>query len=307
LLLSLCSVWGGEVGLGERCGPSATRTAYSQAAAEVYAKPAHQVLAQPLDRGAHLCIAAVYRSDAKMDTLKHSGGKTDDISPTFPIPPVELVQHAADILPSYGNPTFVEKWRAATAVFKGLYRDLFADDELREARKIAFAAIGATRGLDPDAEITLPGAIGTAPQAVDISRLLLLRWNGGAPPFQIELAEASMRQRVVETSERNARLDLGAYPRGAYTLTFAAKNDVRLSLPLNLVAPVDVPLAPGIEAAQDPEARELVEAVWLLARAPITWRLEALSRLELLAKDKDNIVAQAIVEPAPSPEGDKGQ
>jgi hypothetical protein len=199
-----------------------------------------------------------------------------------------------------------ERSRAADAVFQALLKDLFPDRDSRKQQEIALAAIGATRGLDPDAEISLPGAIGTAPEAVDISRPLLLRWNGGAAPFQIELAEARIGQRVVETSERNTRLDLSAYPRGAaYTLTISGKNDVRLSLPLSLVAPADVPLAPGIDAAQDPEARELVEAVWLLSRTPIMWRLEALSRLELLAREHDNIVAQAIVEPAPSADGER--
>jgi hypothetical protein len=194
---------------------------------------------------------------------------------------------------------------AAYAVFQAIFKDIYPDLKLREVRQAALATIGATRGPDPDAEVTFPGAIGTAPQAVDTSRLLQLRWNGGAPPFHIELAEASVGHRLIETSERDGRLDLRAYPLGAYILTIAGKKNVRLSLPLSLVAPADVPLAPGIDAVQDPEVRELVEAVWLLTRAPITWRLEALSRLELLAKDKNNIVAQAIIEPAPSPDGEQ--
>jgi hypothetical protein len=186
------------------------------------------------------------------------------------------------------------------------YRTFF-DADASPARHMALAMIGAARSLDPTAEITLPGAIGTAPQAVEKGRPLLLRWNGGTPPFQIELAVAEGTQReVIETSERNQRLDLTLDPLGDnYTLTIAGRNDVRLSLPLRLVAATDVPVAPGIDAAPDQEARELVQAVWLLTRAPITWRLEALSRLELLARDHDNIVAQAIVDPAPSPDGQK--
>lgn len=195
---------------------------------------------------------------------------------------------------------------AAYAVFQTVFRDILPGVKLRQVRQAALATIGATRSLDPEAEITLPGAIGTAPQVVDNSRPLLLRWNRGAPPFHIELAERGIGHRVIETFERNARLDLSGYPRGAaYTLTIAGRNDVSLSLPLSLVAPGDVPLAPGIEAAQDPEARDLVEAVWLLARAPVTWRLEALSRLESLAKDKNNIVAQAIIEPTSAPDGEQ--
>jgi hypothetical protein len=244
----------------------------------------------------------MHRGDARIGALKDGRGKTDTPATSL-VPSAELAQDVADSPPSNG-----EKFRAAMAVFEGLRKDLFGYQKLREARAIALAAIGATRGLDPDAEITLPGAIGMAPQVVDISRPLLLPWNGGTPPFQIELAEASIAQRRVGTSERYARLDLGGYPRGtAYTLTIAGKNDVSLSLPLSLVAPADVPLAPGIDAVQDLEARDLVEAVWLLTRAPIAWRLEAISRLEWLAKEKDNIIAQAIVEPAPPPDEEKNQ
>jgi hypothetical protein len=182
-----------------------------------------------------------------------------------------------------------------------------AGANLSKAQEIALAAIGATRSPDPTAEITLPGAVGTAPQAVDRGRPLLLRWYGGAPPFRIEWASAGgTRHQVIETCERNQRFDLSSDPRGDdYTLTIAGSNDVRLTLPLRLVVATNVPVAPGIEVAQDEETRELVEAVWLLTRAPITWRLEALSRLEFLARDHDNIVAQAIVDPAPSPDGQK--
>jgi hypothetical protein len=200
-----------------------------------------------------------------------------------------------------------ERSSAAGAVFQRLLKDLFPEGDSRKQRAIALAVIGATRGQDPDAEIDLPGAIGTAPQFVDVSRPLLLRWIGSAPPFHIELSEAGTALRGIETSERNAHLDLSSHPPGTYTLTIAGKNDVSLLLPLSLVAPVDVPLAPGIDAAQDRAARELVEAVWLLTRAPIAWRLEALSRLEWLAKDKHNIVAQSILEPAPSPDEEKNQ
>jgi hypothetical protein len=187
-----------------------------------------------------------------------------------------------------------------------LYRALFGPD-VALARDVALATIGATRSLDPMAEITLPGAIGTAPQTIDGGRPLLLRWNGGAPPFQIEMAvTGGTPVRMIQTSERNQRIDLSSDPLGDnYILTITGKNDVRLSLPLHPVTAAEVPLAPGIEAAQHQEARELVEAVWLLTRAPITWRLEALSRLEVLARDHDNIVAQAIVEPAPSPDEEK--
>jgi hypothetical protein len=181
-----------------------------------------------------------------------------------------------------------------------------AGPNLSKAQEMARAAIGATRSLDAAAEITLPGAIGTAPQTVDGSRPLIWRWNGGTPPFRIELASAGTTpHQVVETSERTQRLDLSSDPTGnGYTLTIVGTNDVRLTLPLHVVDATDVPVVPGIEAAaQDPEARELVEAVWLLTRAPMTWRLEALSRLEFLARDHDNIVAQAIVDPAPSPDG----
>ena len=55
--------------------------------------------------------------------------------------------------------------------------------------------------------------------------------------------------------------------------------------------------APEIDVEADADARELVTALWLLTRAPTRWRLEALSRLDMLAGERDNIVAQAIIEP----------
>jgi hypothetical protein len=204
-----------------------------------------------------------------------------------------------------------EKLNAGNATLRELSNDLFQNEDVREAREKAFASIGATRSLDPAAEITLPGAIGTVPQAVDRDRPLLLHWYGGAPPFRIELALVSAggtRGPVIETSESNQRLKLSSDTLGGdYTLTIAGRNDARLSIPLRLVAATDVPVPPGIEAADNEEVRELVEAVWLLTRAPITWRLEALSRLDFLARDLNNRVAQAIVDPATSADGQKNR
>jgi hypothetical protein len=201
-------------------------------------------------------------------------------------------------------PAAAEEKSVPVSVFETLIKDLFNED-VREVHEMALASIGATRSFDSTAEITLLGAIGTAPQSVDRSRPLSLRWNGGAPPFHIELAAVGGTDRqILGAAERSLRLNLNSDPPGDdYTLTILGSNDVRLVLPLHFVNAAEVPVAPGIETVQDQETRELAESVWLLTRAPIRWRLEALSRLEFLARDYGNIVAQTILQPAASSEG----
>lgn len=184
----------------------------------------------------------------------------------------------------------------------GLSQD-FAVADASKARELALATIGGTRSPDraapAAAEITLLGAIGTAPQSIDSSRPLIVRWSGGTPPFRIELSGIGSNDSwMMETSDRSQRLDLSWHPPGAgYTLTIVGANEDRLALPIRLVSAADVPVAPELEAVRDEDAHELMEAVWLLMRASLDWRLEALSRLELLATDRKNVAAQAIVSP----------
>jgi hypothetical protein len=172
-----------------------------------------------------------------------------------------------------------------------------------DARNIALGTIGATRSLDANfLPITMPGMIGLGQQYVDVGRSLHMRWSGGAEPFRLELISAETKDRplnqISTTSERYARVNLSQYPLGLYDLIIVGAEHIPLTLRLRLVTPSDVPSPQGVDPLADEEARELVNAVWLLTRAPSPWRLEALSRLETLAREHDDIIAQVILDPA---------
>ena len=57
------------------------------------------------------------------------------------------------------------------------------------------------------------------------------------------------------------------------------------------------PTAQEVPNLDDREARDLVDALLLLTKGAVQWRLEALSELQALAVDHKNIVAKAILDP----------
>ena len=64
-----------------------------------------------------------------------------------------------------------------------------------------------------------------------------------------------------------------------------------------LVVPAtEVPTTTALDQINGQQARDLAQALWLLAQAPSDWRLEALSRLAFLAKDQNDPIARSIFE-----------
>jgi hypothetical protein len=190
----------------------------------------------------------------------------------------------------------------AFARFITVLREL-AGADASEARKKALGTIGATRSANgAGSPIIMPGMLGLGQQYVDGGRPLYVRWNGGTPPFRIELSSARTNaepvSEVLATAERFARLDLSRYATGDYNLTITGADQRPLTLRLRTTTTIEVPAAPQIDPSADEEAHELVEAVWLLTRGPPRWRLEALSRLEMLAREHDDVIAQVILDPA---------
>ncbi len=92
-------------------------------------------------------------------------------------------------------------------------------------------------------------------------------------------------------------LDLADVPPGTYRLIISAADKNRLSLPLTLVEPADIPAPPQSAEAATDEQKALLEAVWLLMRGKIKWHLEALSELQGLAEVRGNGVAKLILAP----------
>jgi hypothetical protein len=175
-----------------------------------------------------------------------------------------------------------------------------ADGEI--ARQIVVGRIGATRSPDePDPPITIPSLVGLGPQSVDRTRLLGVQWQGGTSPYYVKLISKEAGEEssaaVPKVSERYVGIDLTRLPLGNYELMIAGQNSASLAVSVHLVAASEVPSAPGIDVEADADAGELVAAVWLLTRAPTRWRLEALSQLELLARERDNVVSQSIIDP----------
>lgn len=177
----------------------------------------------------------------------------------------------------------------------GILRAVAGNDGSK-ARDVAMAKIAATRALrEPP---VLPGVAGTSEQRVDKANILYLHWEGGVPPFAVRLAPQGSSQAVIELSgvaARVAHLDPRALSLGLYDLTVADRAQASEILHLRLVSDADVPTSPDAAVAEDEQSRALLNAVWLLMRGPPQWQLEALSRLEFLAVERDDLVAQGIV------------
>jgi hypothetical protein len=127
---------------------------------------------------------------------------------------------------------------------------------------------------------------------------LFLHWEGGSAPFAIRLQRQGSPDPALNLtgiSARAARLDAQPLAAGAYDLTLADRNQTALTLHLRLVPPSDVPTSPDAAVADDEESKALLNAVWLLMRGSEEWQLEALSRLEFLAVERGDLVAQGIV------------
>jgi len=194
------------------------------------------------------------------------------------------------VIPQIRSPNYLDRIVALLRDFSG------ADGS--SARDIAVGTIGTTRS--DSSAITMPGMVGVGEQYLDGSQPLALRWDGGTSPFHVELMAAepsahSLNVRVA-ASDRLARVNLRRLSHGDYNLTIAGKDRVAFTLPLHLVGPSEVPPAPGIDSAAGKHAKELVNAVWLLTCGGPEWRLEAISRLEMLATSQDDIVAQIILD-----------
>lgn len=176
-------------------------------------------------------------------------------------------------------------------VVKGL-----AGDDGAKARDVAMAKIAATRALrEPP---FLPGVAGREEQRVDNGNILYLHWEGGSQPFTVRLVPQGSREAVLELtglSEHIAHVDPRQLSAGLYDLTVADRAQASEILHLRLVPDGEVPTSPDAAIADDEQSRALLNAVWLLMRGPPQWQLEALSRLEFLAVERDDIVAQGIV------------
>ncbi|MBV8851330.1 MAG: hypothetical protein JOZ16_17300 [Methylobacteriaceae bacterium] len=172
-----------------------------------------------------------------------------------------------------------------------------------DAQELVHATVAATRSTDDvpanEQPVALGGAIGTVPQSIDRSRPLRLAWYGGVPPFRVEIAAMPGNKPVQDlTSDTRAMvLDLTTLPPATYRLIISAVNKSRLSLRLALVEPADIPVAPQSADATTNEQKSLLEAVWLLMRGDVKWRLEALSELQALADVEGNSVAKQILAP----------
>lgn len=178
----------------------------------------------------------------------------------------------------------------------GVLRAIAGDDGAK-ARDAAMAKIAATRGLrEPP---YLPGLVSAVEQRVSTGNALFLHWEGGSPPFAIRLrAQGSGGDPALNLSgvaTRIARLDTQRLAAGRYDLTIADRNQTVLMIHLQLVPDSDVPVSPDAAAADDDESKALLNAVWLFMRGAEEWQLEALSRLEYLAVERDDVVADGVV------------
>jgi hypothetical protein len=173
------------------------------------------------------------------------------------------------------------------------------DFDARDAYHIAHAHAAMTRdmkGMLVGGGIVLPGVTGPDQQKIAVGQTLILRWNGGQPPFQVSLkaADGAGESVMVQTAARSERLDLRSTAPGAYELRISGAAGAPLRIPVRLVRASDVPAPPDLDTEADDQARALAQAIWLLTRADASWRVGALSRLYGFASEGD-LVAQSIV------------
>lgn len=167
-----------------------------------------------------------------------------------------------------------------------------------DARDMATAVVGETRETIPSRYLIVPGVFDVGEQSIDTSHPLWLRWVGSAAPFSMSIRGGTGgTTRVLQTTgERHARLDLSGMAGGAFALEIKGANGVSLTLPLRLVSSGEVPPPQGATTSDASSQEYRVEAaIFLLRRAPSTWRLEAISRLLALAGEDNDFFAQAIV------------
>lgn len=168
----------------------------------------------------------------------------------------------------------------------------------QETRDMAGAIIGETRETIPSQYLIMPGIYSVGEQSIDRSRPLSIRWVGSKAPYSISMANkgGDAAQALGVTDDRHANLMLSSMAPGTYTLEIKGANGISLKLPVRLLAAEDIPLPEGTTTGE-PSSQEyrLEQAVFLLRRAPSTWRLEAISRLLVLASENHDFFAQAIV------------
>jgi hypothetical protein len=195
------------------------------------------------------------------------------------------------IIPQVASPTYTRKIII-------LLREL-AGSNVETAREAAIGRIGATRSpSDGLPQVTISALVGLGPQQVDISHALHIHWEGGIAPFNLKLVPEhanSTALKIDNLTSRHAEIDLTRVHAGAFNLDISDKNNVPLTVKLNIVSSELVPAIQELDGDADEESRELVAAVWLLTRAPTRWRLEALSRLDMLASTRGNLVAGSII------------
>jgi hypothetical protein len=173
----------------------------------------------------------------------------------------------------------------------------FLGDDIGVARAMANVKNAEGRALDraDDAQvIVIPGLLSDARQSITVGRPMLLRWSGGTGPYAVSL-QANLRSINTLTATTH-EIGVPALPWGDYILTVSCAGCTTVSVPLRTASESALPSTPDIQALS-PDDRATAEAAWLLVQGPEEWRLEALSRLKLQARDHGDVIAQAILAP----------
>jgi hypothetical protein len=174
----------------------------------------------------------------------------------------------------------------------------FLGEDIGLARAMANVKIAEARALDKASEkmaIAIPGLLGAARQNIVAERPLLLRWSGGAVPYSVKLQAGSPQGSTILVAT-GPQIELPPLHPGEYSLTISCVGCTSLSVPLRAAPESLLPTTPGVQALL-PEDRATAEAAWLLVQGPEEWRLEAISRLNVQARDHGDVIAQAILAP----------
>jgi hypothetical protein len=196
-------------------------------------------------------------------------------------------------IPSASQPGWTDRM---IAILKGM-----AGDDIGIARTMANVREARTRAMaqaDEASAIAIPGLLGDARQTVLADQPLLLRWTGGHGAYSVKLADAHARVRAaLTTTDQHLELPTDKLDEGDYDLTIDCPHCLSVLVPVKLVRKARLPSTPEIDTLSNNEEKDRLLAVWLLTEGPDEWRLQALSLLQFEARDRADMVAQAILAP----------
>jgi hypothetical protein len=162
--------------------------------------------------------------------------------------------------------------------------------DVRTVTAITRSAVSCTQAEMP--KISVP-SLGPDAHIVSGKRGLSLAWNGGCPPYDVELwLHAHITARKSGLSESEVRFDTLDLTPGKYELVIRGSTGATARFPLTVAA--DLPKAPNELVGNASHLAIIARAMWLASAADGNWRLDSIESLIPLARNGDRLAEWAI-------------